>query len=84
MRLLADGLADNWSLDGLTALIYAVPKQLLGLPADAEPDAEVKAQQRAFFKAVYRLVCDAETGPRLPTLLLSIGRERAHRLLVGT
>jgi lysyl-tRNA synthetase, class I len=84
VTLLADGLADNWSLDGLTALIYAVPKQLLGLSADAEPDAEVKAQQRTFFKAVYRLVCDAETGPRLPTLLLSIGRERAHRLLVGT
>jgi hypothetical protein len=29
------------------------------------------------------LVCDAETGPRLPTLLLSIGRDRAQRLLVG-
>jgi lysyl-tRNA synthetase, class I len=83
VTLLADGLADNWSLDGLTALIYAVPKQLLGLPADTEPDAEVKAEQRAFFKAVYRLVCDAETGPRLPTLLLSIGRDRARRLLVG-
>ena len=83
MTLLADGLADNWSLEGLTELIYAVPKQLLGLSADAEADAEVKAQQRAFFKAVYRLVCDAETGPRLPTLLLSIGRDRAHRLLVG-
>ncbi len=83
VTLLAQGLADHWSLEGLTALIYAVPKQLLGLPADAEPDAEVKARQRAFFKAVYRLICDAETGPRLPTLLLSIGRDRAHRLLVG-
>jgi lysyl-tRNA synthetase class 1 len=84
VTLLADGLGDAWSLEGLTALIYAVPKRLLGLPDDADPDAEVKAQQRAFFKAVYRLVCDAETGPRLPTLLLSIGRDRAHRLLVGT
>jgi lysyl-tRNA synthetase, class I len=83
VTLLADGLDANWSLEGLTGLIYAVPKQLLGLPADAEADAEVKAQQRAFYKAVYRLLCDAETGPRLPTLLLSIGRDRAHRLLVG-
>jgi len=83
VTMLAEGLADNWSLEGLTALIYAVPKRLLGLPDDAEPDAEIKAQQRAFFKAVYRLVCDAETGPRLPTLLLSIGRDRAHLLLVG-
>jgi lysyl-tRNA synthetase class 1 len=84
VTLLADGLAENWSLEGLTALIYTVPKQLLGLPADAEADPEVKAQQRAFFKAVYRLLCDAETGPRLPTLLLSIGPDRAHRLLVGS
>ncbi len=89
VTMLAEGLADNWSLEGLTALIYAVPKRLLGLPDDAEPDAEIKAQQRAFFKAVYRLLCDAETGPRLPTLLLSIGRDRAHpaarrRLIVPT
>jgi lysyl-tRNA synthetase, class I len=84
VTLLADGLADNWSLEGLTALIYTVPKQLLGLTADAEADAEVKTQQRTFFKAVYRLLCNAETGPRLPTLLLSIGRDRAHRLLVGS
>jgi lysyl-tRNA synthetase class 1 len=83
VTLLADGLDQNWSLEGLTGLIYAVPKLLLGLPADADADAEVKAQQRAFYKAVYRLLCDAETGPRLPTLLLSIGRDRAHRLLVG-
>jgi len=83
VTLLADGLDQNWSLEGLTGLIYAVPKLLLGLPADADADAEVKAQQRTFYKAVYRLLCDAETGPRLPTLLLSIGRARARRLLVG-
>jgi lysyl-tRNA synthetase, class I len=83
VQMLAAGLVDQWSLEGLTALIYAVPKRLLGMADDAEPDAELKVQQRAFFKAIYRLICDAETGPRLPTLLLSIGRERAHRLLVG-
>jgi lysyl-tRNA synthetase, class I len=83
VEMLAAGLDDDWSLEGLTALIYAVPKRLLGLPDDAGPDGELKAQQRTFFKAVYRLICDAETGPRLPTLLLSIGRDRAHRLLVG-
>jgi lysyl-tRNA synthetase class 1 len=83
VKLLAQGLGEHWSLEGLTRLIYAVPKQLLGLAPDAEADADVKARQRAFFKAVYRLICDAETGPRLPTLLLSIGRDRAHRLLVG-
>ena len=81
--LLADGLAGNWSIEGLTALVYAVPKILQGLPTDAEPNAELKTAQRAFFKAVYRLLVDAETGPRLPTLLLSIGQDHARRLLVG-
>ena len=83
VELLAEGLEDDWSIEGLTALVYAVPKTLQGLPADAEPNAEVKAAQRAFFKSVYRLLADAETGPRLPTLLLSIGQERARQLLTG-
>jgi lysyl-tRNA synthetase class 1 len=83
VALLADGLTGDWSIEGLTALVYAVPKTLQGLPADAEPNAEVKAAQRAFFKAVYRLLVDAETGPRLPTLLLSIGQDRARKLLAG-
>jgi lysyl-tRNA synthetase class 1 len=81
--LLAAALKDDWSIEGLTELVYAVPKTLHGLPADAEPSAEVKAAQRAFFKSVYRLLVDAETGPRLPTLLLSIGQDRARQLLVG-
>jgi lysyl-tRNA synthetase class 1 len=83
VELLAEGLASDWSIEGLTTLVYAVPKTVHGLPADAEPSAELKAAQRAFFKAVYRLLVDAETGPRLPTLLLSIGQDRARRLLVG-
>jgi len=83
VELLAEGLEDDWSIEGLTALVYAVPKTLQGLPADAEPNAEVKAAQRAFFKSIYRLLVDAETGPRLPTLLLSIGQERSRQLLTG-
>ena len=83
VMLLAERLDDDWSLEGLTTLVYAVPKTVYGVPADAEPDAELKAMQRAFFKAIYRLLIDAETGPRLPTLLLSIGHERARQLLAG-
>jgi lysyl-tRNA synthetase class 1 len=83
VQLLAEQMAADWSIDGLTSLVYAVPKQLRGLAADADPDAELKAAQRAFFKSVYRLLVDAETGPRLPTLLLSIGQDRARELLVG-
>ena len=84
ISLLADSLAGDWSLEGLTTLVYDVPKQLLGIGPDAGPDAELKAAQRTFFKAVYRLLVDSETGPRLPTLLLSIGQDRARQLLVGT
>jgi lysyl-tRNA synthetase class 1 len=80
---LAREMGGDWTLDGLTSLVYAIPKRLLGLATDAEPSPEVKLAQRAFFKAVYRLTVDAETGPRLPTLLLSIGPERARELLIG-
>ena len=80
---LADEMGGDWTLEGLTTLVYAIPKRLLGLGADDEPTPEVKAAQRDFFRAVYRLLVDAETGPRLPTLLLSIGPARARELLVG-
>jgi lysyl-tRNA synthetase class 1 len=81
--ILARGLAGAWTLDGLTALVYAVPKLMLGLPADAAPTAEVKAAQREFFRALYRLICGSDTGPRLPTLMLSIGPDRTAALLAG-
>jgi lysyl-tRNA synthetase class 1 len=81
--ILVRGLAGAWTLDGLTTLVYAVPKLMLGQPADAAPTPEVKAAQREFFRALYRLICDADTGPRLPTLMLSIGLDRTTALLSG-
>jgi lysyl-tRNA synthetase class 1 len=81
--ILVRGLAGAWTLDGLTTLVYAVPKLLLGQPADAAPTPEVKAAQREFFRALYRLICDADTGPRLPTLMHSIGLDRTTALLSG-
>ena len=83
VRELARAMSAEWSLEGLTKLVYAVPKRVGGLGDDAEPTPELKQAQRAFFKAVYRLLVDAETGPRLPTLLLSLGPERTRELLVG-
>ncbi len=81
IELLTTEMEADWSLDGLTKLVYGVPKLLLGLLPDAEPTPELKRAQRDFFKALYRLLCDAETGPRLPTLMLSIGPERTAALL---
>ncbi|MGH3814392.1 MAG: lysine--tRNA ligase [Pseudonocardiaceae bacterium] len=83
VQMLDERLDDAWTLEGLTRLVYAVPKLLNGLDKDAPPSPELKKAQRSFFAALYRLLCSAETGPRLPTLLLSIGPERTHRLLSG-
>jgi lysyl-tRNA synthetase class 1 len=83
VRELAGGLDDAWSLEGLTALVYAIPKDMLGLPRDAPPSPELKAAQRTFFKALYQLFSASDTGPRLPTLMLSIGPERTRALLLG-
>ena len=83
LELLLEGLAADWSLDGLTRLVYSVPKLRLGLTADAAPTPEVKQAQKSFFRLLYRLLVGAERGPRLPTLLLSIGEERVRALLGG-
>ncbi|MEV6968931.1 lysine--tRNA ligase [Hamadaea sp. NPDC051192] len=83
LRLLVAGLDDNWSLDGLTTLVYGVPKQLLGLPMDVKPTPELKVAQRTFFALLYRLLVSRETGPRLPTLLLAVGDKRVRTLLGG-
>jgi lysyl-tRNA synthetase class 1 len=71
LRLLLDGLDEHWSLDGLTTLVYGVPKLQAGLSADAKPTPELKVAQRAFFALLYRLLVGRDTGPRLPTLLLA-------------
>jgi lysyl-tRNA synthetase, class I len=81
LRLLLEGLDSHWSLDGLTTLVYGVPKVMAGLEPDAKPTPELKAAQRSFFVLLYRLLVTRDTGPRLPTLLLAVGAERVRRLL---
>ncbi|MEU4653266.1 lysine--tRNA ligase [Streptomyces sp. NPDC023723] len=86
VRLLLDGLADHWSLDGLSHLVYGVPKVQAGFSADATPKdlpPEIKTAQRTFFALLYRLLVSRDTGPRLPTLLLAVGQERVRGLLGG-
>jgi lysyl-tRNA synthetase class 1 len=83
VELLLARLEDDWSLEGLSLLVYGVPKLHAGLPLEAKPTAELKVQQRAFFALLYRLLVGRETGPRLPTLLLSVGADRVRKLLTG-
>jgi len=81
LRLLVEGLDSHWSLDGLTTLVYGVPKVLEGLAPDAKPTPELKVAQRSFFALLYRLLVGRDTGPRLPTLLLAVGADRVRTLL---
>ncbi|MGI5402123.1 lysine--tRNA ligase [Streptomyces sp. CA-135486] len=81
LRLLLEGLDTHWSLDGLTTLVYGVPKVMAGLEADAKPTPELKAAQRSFFALLYHLLVGKDTGPRLPTLLLAVGADRVRKLL---
>ncbi|GAB3495167.1 lysine--tRNA ligase [Flexivirga lutea] len=92
LRMLLDGkdsqlprLEDAWSLDGLTHQVYGVPKVQRGLASDqiVKGDKELGAAQRQFFKLLYNLLVDKDTGPRLPTLLLAVGAERVRSLLGG-
>ncbi|MFI9049584.1 lysine--tRNA ligase [Streptomyces sp. NPDC053427] len=83
LRLLLDGLDAHWSLDGLTTLVYGVPKIQAGLEPDAKPTPELKVAQRAFFALLYNLLVGRDTGPRLPTLLLAVGADRVRKLLGG-
>ncbi|MEV0218564.1 lysine--tRNA ligase [Streptomyces sp. NPDC050704] len=86
LRLLLEGLDSHWSLDGLTHLVYGVPKVQAGFPADATPKelpAEIKVAQRTFFALLYHLLVGRDTGPRLPTLLLAVGQDRVRKLLAA-
>ncbi|TWF90302.1 lysine--tRNA ligase [Kitasatospora viridis] len=81
LDLLLDGLAGHWSLDGLTALLYGIPKRLAGLEPDAPATPELKRAQRELFVLLYELLVGRATGPRLPTLLLVLGQERIKELI---
>jgi len=83
IKLLLEGMAEDWSLEGLTTLLYGIPKLLRGLPISAPPTKDLKAAQKVWFALLYRLLVDKDTGPRLPTLLLALGQDRVRSLLSG-
>ena len=81
LKLLTEGMTAEWSLAGLTTLLYGIPKLQRGLPISSPPTAELKAAQRAWFILLYQLLIGKDTGPRLPTLLLALGQDRVRTLL---
>lgn len=70
-----EGFEKHWDLEDLTTFVYSVPKK----PEMTEN--EKKIEQRNFFKNVYQMLIDADTGPRLPTFLLALGKEKVKKLL---
>lgn len=69
LRLLLDGLDSHWSLDGLTHLVYGVPKVRAGFSPDATPKElppEIKTAQRSFFALLYDLLVGRDTGRGCP------------------
>jgi len=83
VSLLLTGLESADDLDTVTALVYGVPKLALGLGVEDPPTDQVKADQKEFFGLLYRLLVDAERGPRLPTLVMALGVDRVRTLLGG-
>lgn len=81
LAMVVAGLDESWSLSGLSDLLYGVPKRQLGLPVTAPASPELKVAQRELFRLLYQLLVDSDTGPRLPTLLLAVGRDRVRTLL---
>ncbi len=82
LTLLAQRLESDWSLAGLTSLVYGIPKVQQGLTLDEKKlSPQVKAAQREFFATLYQLLLGASTGPRLPTLLLCLGPDRVRALI---
>ena len=81
ISLLLEHLPADVDTDTATSLVYGVPKLARGLALDDKPTEEVKADQKSFFRLLYNLLVDADRGPRLPTLVHSLGAERVRTLL---
>jgi lysyl-tRNA synthetase, class I len=83
IKLLLDRMAQYWSLDGLTTLLYGIPKLQRGLPITAPRTPELGVAQREWFKLLYELLVGEDTGPRMPTLFMSLGQDRVRNLLTA-
>lgn len=77
----ASRLEENWTLKGLSQLLYGVPKKMLNHPLDEPPTPELKLLQRELFKGIYNMLIEENTGPRLPSLFISLGIEKIRGLL---
>ncbi|MBP5408189.1 MAG: lysine--tRNA ligase [Bacilli bacterium] len=68
----------GYNLDELQTELYAIPKRVRGI---SNEDKELKKIQGEFFKNVYRLLINKETGPRLYLFLFAIDPASYIKLL---
>lgn len=81
LGLFAESLSEAFNVSTIQQNLYGVPKKILGLPLDAKPTPELKAFQKEFYQSLYQLFIDKEKGPRLPTLVMAVGQDKARELL---
>lgn len=75
IKILVNVLDENLDSKDLETRLYDIPKN---------PDFDQKQNaplQREFFKNIYMLLIDRETGPRLATFLTSIDKDKLKKLL---
>ncbi len=72
---LREELKKKMDVEKLTALVYEIPKK------PGMNDEKKKLAQRSFFRNVYQMLINAETGPRLPTFLLALENKKIEKLL---
>ncbi len=72
---LGEQMKKKMDTEKLTAFVYEIPKK------PGMKEEEKKLAQRRFFKNVYQMLVDADTGPRLPMFLLALGNKTVEKLL---
>lgn len=78
VRLHTNLAANDYTLDDLNTMLYAVPSEVRQTEMS---DKEKKKVQMPFFKNVYRLLLDREQGPRLYLFLDALNKSDYLHLL---
>ncbi len=82
IRILFENLSKNqYNLDDLNTMLYAVPAQAAGVDINSLTSKEKKASQSAFFRNVYQLLINKDRGPRLFWFLYALEPEQYLALL---
>ncbi len=66
---------ENIDQKKLEEILYGIPK------SEDLSDEELKKEQRDFFKDIYNLLINKDTGPRLSTFIWAVGKEKVLKLL---